>query len=488
MTKPIVVWFRRDLRLADHAALSVAAATGRPVIPLFVLDDNVAGDWALGGASRWWLHHSLTALKKALGGVGGDLVLRRGKTRDAIADAAREADAGDVYCSRGYEPWASDLETDVRDALAAHDIAFKRFAGVLLHDPDQVTTQAGQPFKVFTPFWNVVRRLEVKKPLEAPKHLKLPSKLPKSEHLKDWALLPKRPDWAGGLREMWVPGEESARDLLGEFIDDRMSDYAEARDRPDVEGTSRLSPYLAFGEISPRQCWFAVKSAAGRMTHADKGAEVFLKELAWREFSAHLLHHWPTFPKTAFREEFADFRWRKDADHLSAWQRGRTGYPIVDAGMRELWATGWMHNRVRMIVASFLIKDLLLPWQEGEAWFWDTLVDADLANNAANWQWVAGSGADAAPYFRIFNPVKQGETFDPDGAYVRRWVPELARLPDKVIHAPWLAPQNVLDAADVSIGDSYPAPIVDHADARKRALAAFELVKRKTAGKSRTRA
>jgi deoxyribodipyrimidine photo-lyase len=486
MTKPIVVWFRRDLRLADHAALSAAAATERPVVPLFILDDDAAGDWAPGGASRWWLHHSLAALKKSLTAVGGNLVLRRGKTRNVIADVAREAGAGDVYCSRGYEPWSSDLETDVREGLAMHDIALKRFAGVLLHDPDQVKTQAGQPFKVFTPFWNAVRRLEVKKPLEAPKRLTVSSKLPKSENLKDWELLPKRPDWAGGLREMWVPGEVCARELLAEFIDNRMSDYAEARDRPDVEGTSRLSPYLAFGEISPRQCWFAVKSATGRMTHADRGAEVFLKELTWREFSAQLLHHWPTFPKTAFREEFSGFQWRKDADQLTAWQRGLTGYPIVDAGMRELWTTGWMHNRVRMIVASFLIKDLLLPWQDGEAWFWDTLVDADLANNAANWQWVAGSGADAAPYFRIFNPVKQGETFDPEGAYVRRWVPELAKLPDKAIHAPWLASQDILDAAGVAIGGSYPAPIVDHADARKRALAAFEHVKRQAAGKSRT--
>jgi deoxyribodipyrimidine photo-lyase len=238
-----------------------------------------------------------------------------------------------------------------------------------------------------------------------------------------------------------------------------------------------MSPHLAFGEISPRQCWFAAEAAGARQTRADKGLETYLKELAWREFSAHLLHHWPDFPDKPFREEFAAFRWRRSAAHLKAWRKGRTGYPIVDAGMRELWSTGWMHNRVRMIVASFLIKDLLIPWQEGERWFWDTLVDADLANNSASWQWVAGSGADAAPYFRIFNPVTQGETFDPDGDYVRRWVPELARLPSKVIHAPWLAAKDVLEGADVTLGETYPAPIVDHGEARQEALAAFKRLK-----------
>jgi deoxyribodipyrimidine photo-lyase len=279
------------------------------------------------------------------------------------------------------------------------------------------------------------------------------------------------------LRDRWTPGEAAARARLSEFLSDDFSGYAKLRDRPDLAGTSRLSPYLAFGEVSPRQCWYAAGLAAERSEGADVALDTFQRELAWREFSAHLLYHWPRLPHEPFRPEFRQFPWQADDTLLSRWLRGLTGYPIVDAGMRELWSTGWMHNRVRMIAASFLIKDLLQPWQAGEAWFWDTLVDADLANNAASWQWVAGSGADAAPYFRIFNPVKQGETFDPEGEYVRRWVPELAGLPRKAIHAPWQAASEVLAAAGVEIGRTYPAPIVDHGKARAAALAAFAALK-----------
>ncbi|WP_295559169.1 deoxyribodipyrimidine photo-lyase [uncultured Hyphomicrobium sp.] len=477
MEKPIIVWFRRDLRLADHAALSAAVATGQPVVPVFVLDDASPARWRAGAATRWWLHFSLEQLGRSLAERGGALVLRRGDARQVLVELAAECEAAGVYCTRGYEPWAGDLEIDLRDRLAASGVVLKRFAGALLHDPDRLKTQAGSPFKVFTPFWNALRRVEIARPLDVPPRIPLPAKKPKSERLQDWKLLPRRPDWAGGLRDAWTPGESAARERLVAFLDDGLADYATQRNRPDRAGTSRLSPHLAFGEISVRQCWFAAKSAAGRVPHSDAGPETFLKELAWREFSAHLLHHWPTLPDDPFRKEFAAFPWRPDAKALKAWQRGMTGYPIVDAGMRELWATGWMHNRVRMIVASFLIKDLLQPWQDGEAWFWDTLVDADLANNAASWQWVAGSGADAAPYFRIFNPIKQGETFDPDGSYVRRWVPELAALPAAAIHAPWLARGDVLAAAGVEIGVSYPAPIVDHGEARQAALSAFASLK-----------
>lgn len=397
-----------------------------------------------------------------------------------LAAFARETGAAAVYCSRGYEPWAQRLEHEVRGKLASMDVGLKRFAGVLLHEPEQIKTQVGGPFKVYTPFWRALRSgIKVARPLAAPERIRSSVKAPKSDRLAAWDLLPKKPDWARGMRDAWTPGEVGAHERLSLFLSDGLSDYTEQRNRPDRAGTSRLSPHLAFGEVSPRQCWQAAGHFAARHPGADNGYETFLKELVWREFSAHLLHHWPDLPETPFRAEFADFPWRKSARDLKAWRRGLTGYPIVDAGMRELWSTGWMHNRVRMIVASFLIKDLLLSWQEGEAWFWDTLVDADLANNAASWQWVAGSGADAAPYFRVFNPITQGEKFDPEGDYVRCWVPELGTLPAKFIHAPWLAPADVLASAGVTIGSSYPAPIVDHGQARLAALSAFKALKGK---------
>lgn len=476
---PILVWFRRDLRLSDHPALSAAVDEGAPIVPVFILDEDAAGDWRRGGASRWWLHKSLEALSRAIAERGGRLILRQGDTAEILAALAAETGAERVHCSRCYEPWAAKLELRVRDRLARHGVTLERFGGVLLHDPDRLKTQAGAPFKVYTPFWRALRStMTIDRRLPPPETLMPSARGLASDTLAAWGLLPKRPDWAGGLRDVWTPGEAGAHARLESFVVHALKDYAEQRNRPDEAGTSRLSPHLAFGEISPRQCWLAAQTAAARHGAAyDTGCETFLKELAWREFSAHLLHHTPTLPETPFRPEFAAMPWRCDRQGLAAWQKGQTGYPIVDAGMRELWATGWIHNRVRMIVASFLIKDLLLPWQEGEAWFWDTLVDADLANNAASWQWVAGSGADAAPYFRIFNPVAQGATFDPDGAYVRRWVAEIARLPTALLHAPWTAPREALDAAGITLGETYPRPLVDHAKARTRALAALQTVK-----------
>ncbi len=476
--KPAVMWFRNDLRLMDQRALTAAMAEGGPVIPLFVLDDETPGAWRIGGASRWWLHESLTSLAADLAERGSRLILRRGAAREVVPKFAREVGATTVFCSRAYEPWAGGLETDLKAALEQDGIALKRYAGALLFDPDAVKTQTGGPFRVYTPFWRAVTAKEgPRTPVPAPKTIAAPRDWPKSDALKSWALTPLKPDWAGGLRAAWSPGEAGAHARLKTFLSNALPDYTENRNRPDVVGTSRLSPHLHFGEISPAMCWNAAKVAAARASDREKGLETFLKELVWREFSYHLLWHFPTLPEAPFRPEFAAFPWERNKRALAAWQRGQTGIPIVDAGMRELWATGWMHNRVRMIVASFLVKNLLIPWQEGEAWFWDTLVDADLAANAASWQWVAGSGADAAPYFRIFNPVRQGQTFDAAGGYVRRWVPEIAKLDDAHLHAPWDADLATLRAAGVVLGSTYPRPIADLSETRARALAAFKTLK-----------
>jgi deoxyribodipyrimidine photo-lyase len=477
MSSPIIVWFRQDLRLADHPALAAVAQSGRPVIPVYILDDTSPGAWKRGAASRWWLHQSLTALTKDLAAIGSQLVLRQGGAVEVLTALAKATGAGAVYTSRCYEPWAGKLETAAHASLAAAGVELKRYAGNLLFDPDQIRTKTGEVYKVYTPYWRTVSALEVRSPLRAPKALLPPGKWPKSETLASLALLPTRPDWSPGLQAAWTPGAAGAAANLTSFLDTAVGTYATDRNRPDRRGTSRLSPHLHFGEISPATCWHAARTRLHAGPGTDLGVETFMKELVWREFSYNLLHHWPTLPDTAFKADFQAFPWVTDATRLRAWQKGLTGFPIVDAGMRELWATGWMHNRVRMIVGSFLVKDLLLSWTAGEAWFWDCLVDADLASNAASWQWIAGSGADAAPYFRVFNPQKQGETFDPEGHYVRRWIPELKRLPTKLIHAPQLAPVEILRAAGVTLGQTYPRPIVDHAAARDAALAVFAKIK-----------
>ena len=482
---PIIVWFRNDLRTIDHPALTAAASADAPIVAVYVLDDESAGRWARGGASRWWLHGSLAALAGELERLGGRLVLRRGRCADVICEIADNVGAQAVYCSRSYEPWSAGIEADLKDRLGQSGIEFRRFAGVLLVDPDRVSTQSGSPFKVYTPFWRAISAGTVRRSLPAPKSISGFDGSVAGDQLQDWALRPSRPDWAGGLRQSWEPGQAIAAKKLKSFFRRAGADYHNDRDRPDLAGTSRLSPHLHFGEISPAMCWHAALAEAGRNASSERGLEVFRKELVWREFSYHLLYHWPQLPETPFRDQFAVFPWQeesKERQHaVDAWQRGCTGYPIVDAGMRELWATGWMHNRVRMVTASFLTKHLLVPWQVGEAWFWDCLVDADLASNAASWQWVAGSGADAAPYFRIFNPIKQGEKFDPQGTYVRRWVPEIAALDDKYLFAPWTAPDGELQRAGIQLGETYPRPIVEHDVARKRALAAYDMLKAREA-------
>ena len=454
--KPILVWFRQDLRLADNPALAFAAASGKPVIPLFTLDDETPGRWRWGGAARWWLHHSLIALGKDL---DGKLVLRRGPAANVIDKVIAESGADAIVWNRCYEPFAIARDLAIKKDLAARGVRVESFNGALLFEPWEIATGEGKPYRMFTPFWRALKeRTAPAKPAGTPQTLKLETV--GGDDLSTWTLLP-RPDWARNFP--WKPGEAAARPALKQFLN-RIESYHQDRDLPHQTGTSLLSPHLNWGEISPRQIWQAVRD---HPKGKSEGAQTFLKELGWREFCHHLLFHFPRFPDEPFDARFAKFPWRRDSAALATWQKGQTGIPIVDAGMRQLWQTGWMHNRVRMIVASFLTKHLLLDWRAGQDWFWDTLVDAGLANNSANWQWVAGSGADAAPFFRVFNPVLQGEKFDPAGAYVRRFVPELKDVPDKFIHRPWDAPVRA----------DYPPPIVDLASGRARALAAFKALK-----------
>jgi deoxyribodipyrimidine photo-lyase len=469
-----LVWFRDDLRLDDHPALAEAAAAG-PVAALFVLDEvNLR---PLGGAARWWLHHSLTALCADLAARGVTLILRRGDARRIVPEVAAALRAGLVVWNRRYDDRAIAVDTAVKADLKAAGCAVRSFNGALMVEPWEVQTGSGGPYKVFTPFWRAARQIAlVRAPRAAPALMGAKVAAP-SDSLADWGLLPVKPDWAGGLRAAWTPGEAGALSRAQAFVAGPLKGYAARRNLPAVAGTSRLSPHLRFGEISPRRVWAMAADRLRDDPALQDDADVLASELGWREFSYGLVHHFPDFPRASWKAEFERFPWADNEPALEAWRRGRTGYPIVDAGMRELWTTGWMHNRVRMIVGSFLVKHLLTDWRAGEAWFWDTLVDADVANNAAGWQWIAGCGADAAPYFRVFNPVAQGEKFDPAGAYVRAYVPELARLPDAILHKPWEGPRMLLEGAGVRLGATYPSPLVDHAKARSRALAAFASLK-----------
>ena len=472
----ILAWFRQDLRLADNASLLAAAASGRPVIPVYIHDPAGEDAWPAGAASRWWLHHSLLRLDASLRALGSRLVCRGGPSLEALLQLARESGAAAVHWNRRYEPAAIARDTAVKSALRVAGLEARSFPGALLREPATVQNKTGGPFQVFTPFYHhLLKSGAPADPEPAPATIPAPRIWPESHHLASFQLLPVIA-WDGGLAESWTPGETGALRALEAFDDRRAARYATARDLPAEPGTSRLSPHLHFGEITPRQVW---REVVARHEHerTPGGVEPFLRQIVWREFAHHLLVHFPRTPGSPLRPGYEKFPWRSDARALKAWRTGRTGYPIVDAGMRELWRTGWMHNRVRMIAASFLVKHLLLHWREGARWFWDTLVDADLANNTLGWQWIAGCGADAAPYFRIFNPVLQGRKFDPDGAYIRRWVPELARLPDDALHAPWETPPLLLMESGVQLGKTYPRPIVDHAAARDRALSALSAMK-----------
>jgi len=471
--EPAIFWFRRDLRLSDNPGLAAAVASGRPILPLFIFDDQTAGDWIEGGATRWWLHHSLASLQGSLAELGAPLILRRGEAEAVVAALADEIGAAAVYCNRQEEPWAQQQQERLARELRRNGRSLVAGNSALLFETDAIANQSGLPFRVFSPFWrHCLAQTPPPLPLDPPDQITPAAIGIGGLDLDDLDLLPRQPDWAGGLRAQWRPGESAAWDKLADFIEAELPFYADQRDRPDRPGTSALSPHLRFGEISPRQVLHGVRQR-GTPTHA---SDKFIAELGWREFSYHLLAHFPDLPTKPWRTEFADFPWQDNPAHLAAWQRGQTGFPIVDAGMRQLWQTGWMHNRVRMVVASFLVKNLLIPWQRGAEWFWDTLVDADLASNSASWQWAAGCGADAAPFFRIFNPVLQGEKFDPSGLYVRRWCPELTQLPDQWLHRPWEAPAAELARAGVRLAETYPRPLVDLAESRDRALAAFKVI------------
>mgnify|MGYP006276101367 CR=1 FL=1 len=479
--KPLaLLWLRDDLRLADHPALAAALQKGYAVLPLYIDEPPSPESRAMGAASKVWLHHALSALQESLQERGSTLLIKRGDALKILNQQIEQTGATALYWSRRYGAQERATDMQIKNFAKEQGLDVESFNAHLLVEPWHVTTKTGQPMKVFTPFWRAARALgEPSPPLPAPKKIPLPDldfEALKSLSITQLRLLPTKPDWASPMLAHWTISEKGAQKRLGHFLENGLKGYAEDRNRPDLDHVSRLSPYLRFGMISPRQVWHAAVAACadGRSNASDKDLSTFQSELGWREFSYHLLYHNPNLAHKNYQSRFDAFPWQDNERLVKAWQKGLTGYPIVDAGMRELWQTGFMHNRVRMIAASFLIKHLMTDWRIGENWFWDTLFDADPASNPASWQWVAGSGADAAPYFRIFNPILQGERFDPKGAYIRRYIPELAALPDDLIHKPWTAPQGLLAQFKIKLGQDYPLPLIDHGEGRDRALAAFK--------------
>lgn len=473
MVMPCLVWFRSDLRTNDHPALEAATLGGGAVIPVFIWSPEEEESWAPGSASRWWLHHSLDTLASALADQGSRLVLRRGPALATLLELIRETGATRVVWNRRYEPAGRALDSVIKTALRGMGVRVDSFPGAVLHEPFTIRNRADQPFQVFTPFYKHYQALgPISAPLPAPSAWSSPSVWPASLPLATFELLPERA-WADGFKAMWQPGSVGAELAVAGWLSGGLPEYANRRDYPgDIDGVSRLAAHLRFGEVSPRQLWWEVARKVGSPGWQGSGA-AWLRQLVWRDFAQHLLFHFPHTPGQPLRADFEQFPWISDAQALRCWQRGRTGYPLVDAGMRQLWRTGYMHNRVRMVVASFLVKHLLIDWREGARWFWDTLLDADLANNTLGWQWSAGCGADAAPYFRIFNPLLQAQRFDPAGDYIRTWVPELAALSAPDIHAPHEAPEASLRSAGIRLGKDYPLPMIEHKTARARALAAL---------------
>lgn len=469
-----IVWFRQDLRLLDNPALYYAALENNNVILLYIFDESIA--WAPGKAQQWWLHHSLLALQEQCKKLGLQLVLRRGKPEVILTKLCKEKNLTAVYWNHCYEPAAIQRDKYINKKLTALGVTVKNFKANVLFEPWEIKNKQGGYFKIFTPFWKQCCSQVIDTKILPLPTLKQTIFLD-SESLATWQLLPTQPDWADGLRHTWQVGELAAQKQLRYFISTHLHDYGNYRDFPGKQATSRLSPYLHFGEISVKQIWRAIQLAAAQDVNLTHACEQFLRQLGWREFSYYLLYHFPHFADENYQKKFDAFSWSQNKKLLSSWQKGQTGYPLVDAGMRELWYSGYMHNRVRMIVASFLTKHLLLDWRHGAQWFWDTLVDADLANNSMGWQWVAGSGVDAAPYYRIFNPILQGEKFDAQGDYIRQWLPELAPLSNDYLHQPWKTPQKILQSTGIVLDRDYPLPIVEHVFARQRALDRYKKIK-----------
>jgi deoxyribodipyrimidine photo-lyase len=468
MNAPVILWFRQDLRLRDNPALHHAIKSGTKIIPIYILDDETPSDLKMGGASRVWLHHSLSSLSTQL---DKKLHFFRGDAAELIPEIIKETGASGIYWNRCYEPWRIKRDTQIKSELQDQNIEVKTFNASLLWEPWEIETQNGTPYKVFTPFYKkgCLQAPPPPKPQSVPKNILLHTyQGTLSCSLDDLELLPQI-NWDQGMVRHWNISENGAQNRLNQFLDEGLEGYAEKRNLPIAPNVSRLSPYLHFGEISPHDIWYTAQEYAHAHAVPEKDIDTLCSELGWREFSYHLLYHFPDLHRKNLQEKFNHFPWSEpDKDQLSRWQKGQTGYPIIDAAMRELWQTGYMHNRCRMIVASFLVKNMLVHWHYGEDWFWDCLFDADLASNSASWQWVAGCGADAAPYFRIFNPILQGEKFDPDGQYIKKYVPELQYLPTKYIHTPWEAPKKPKD---------YPAPMLDIKATRQRALDAYEHMK-----------
>jgi len=476
--KPIVILMTNTLRLDDNPALSAACAEGVPVIPVYILDEETVGTRPYGAARRWWLLKSLKELSKQLTSLGSALIIRKGITLRVVQALLEETGASIVHLTRSYEHWARESEADIDDLCISQGGSCRRFTGNLLIEPEHIQTKTGKPYEVFTPFWRTAKGLITGTPVNPPVNIIAPDKWPVSLDISDLSFEPCPASWAMPLARIWQPGEIAAHERLDMFLGGIVDHYKIGRDVPAKEATSRLSPYLTNGEISARRVYFEAKNVLDKRPAAVENITSFIREIGWREFNNHLLYHFPHMPAQPLKPKFERFPWQQGQGLLlKAWQEGKTGFPIIDAGMRQLWQTGWMHNRVRMIVASFLVKDMLWHWREGEAWFWDTLVDADVANNAAGWQWVAGCGADAAPYFRIFNPILQSEKFDKEGQYIREFLPELSALPNAYIHKPFDAPQAVLKTAGIELGKTYPFPILNRQKARMRALGALEATK-----------